>query len=117
MKHSDVFKSIKMWAGFWIMLSSVALALVSYAIGRATEGSFHWFSASGAVMVTGSILFERLQPGTSLGGAISFSSLPSLNEHDAMKSRDKWLMANGGRISIVVLIFGTLIWAYGPLIV
>ena len=77
--------------------------------------SFHWFSASGAVMVSGSILFERMQPGSSLGGGISIGSLPPA-ESDISKS-DRWLMKYGGRISIAVLIFGTLIWAYGSLVV
>ena len=97
------------------MAFSVFLAIISSAVDSLTEGSFSWFSASGAVMVTGSILFERLQPGTSLGGNLNLASLPTLD--DTIPKSDRWLMVNGGHISIIVLITGTLIWAYGSLIV
>ena len=115
MKHSKTFKSAKMWMGFYLMLSSVVLAIISFIIDSLNVGSFAWFSASGAVMVTGSILFERLQPGANLGGRIKLASLPSLD--DEIRKSDQWLMAYGGYISIAVLILGTLIWAYGSLIV
>lgn len=65
-------------------------------------------------MVAGSIIFERLSPGTGLGGGSDFMSLPILGQE--IDPLDSWMMRHGGKISILVLIVGTLIWAYGSLV-
>ena len=101
--------------GFALMLLSVVWAFVSLVIDLYQETDFGWFSASGAVMVSGSILFERLKPGTGLDGGIGFMSLPTLGQE--VGQVDSWLMKHGGKFSISVLILGTLIWAYGQLVV
>ena len=115
MTRKPKFKSVKMWLGLLIMAISVVWALVCFIVDYYIAGSFHWFSASGAVMVAGSILFERMKPGSNLDGGMNIESLLPL-EGEIPKS-SLWLMKNGGWISIAVLIFGTLIWAYGSLIV
>jgi hypothetical protein len=66
-------------------------------------------------MVCGSVLCERLQPGTGLGGGSDIRSLPSLGE--GVRHKDMWLMQYSGHFSIVVLILGTVIWGYGDLII
>jgi hypothetical protein len=103
-----------MRAGLAIMIFTVVIAVVSFIVDLNFMSEFSWFSASGAVMVSGSILFERLKPGTGLDGGSNFMSLPKADQK--IHPLDKWLMKNGGRASIAVLIAGTLIWAYGSLL-
>ena len=101
--------------GFIVMALSIAWAILSFVIDLAQIFDFSWFSASGAVMVSGSILFERLKPGTGLDDGSSFNSLPTLGQE--INYLDSWLMKHGGKLSITILILGTLIWAYGSLVV
>ena len=93
------------------MLLSLIWATISLIVDLTQTTNFSWLSASSAVMVSGSILFERLKPGTGLDGGINIASLPKLGQ--AIHPFDKWLMKNGGKLSISALVFGTLIWAYG----
>lgn len=111
MTDKKAFKNKTMWIGFNLMLLSVVWSILSLSFDLRWPNEFSWFSASGAVMVTGSILFERLQPGTSFAGGSHVMSLPSLDQQ--ISYRDKLLMRHGGKVSIIVLIIGTLIWAYG----
>ena len=114
-KAQSSFRSNTMRIGFIVMALSIAWAILSFVIDLAQIFDFSWFSASGAVMVSGSILFERLKPGTGLDGGSSFNSLPTLGQE--INYLDSWLMKHGGKLSITILILGTLIWAYGSLVV
>ncbi|WP_417278129.1 hypothetical protein [Celeribacter sp.] len=110
-QKAEPFKSDRMIIGFVLMMASFVWAIVSFLIEFNQACDFSWFSASGAVMVTGTILFERLKPGSGLDGGMNLGSLP---RHGQPKRKfDEWLIKNGGRVSIFTLILGTLIWAYG----
>ena len=104
-----------MWVGFAIMVFSVIWASLSFCIDYVFRSEFSWFSESGAVMVSGSILFERMLPGTGLGGGMDIGSLPTLGQKT--KRPDALLMKHSGKLSIFVLLSGTLIWAYEPFII
>ena len=105
--------------GIGFMISSVVLAGWSFWFDcngfQNLDREFSWFSASGAVMVASTIVFERTMSGTSLAGGSNFSSLPSLS--DKLSPAYEFFSKYGGRISMPLLIIGTLIWAYGALLV
>lgn len=113
--EKSTFRSVKMRFGFTCLFLSAVWAVCGFVIDLKIENEFSWFSASGAVMVSGSILFERLKPGTGLDGGLGFMSLPRVDQE--IEKIDSWLMKHGGKFSFSALTMGTLIWAYGSLIV
>ena len=105
--------------GFVFIVFSLSLACLSYCLDRNGfqfgDQEFSWFSASGAVMVASSIVFERTMPGVSPSGGLDIASLPSTS--DELSTTYKFFSRYGGWISLSVLLIGTIVWAYGPLLV
>ena len=71
-------------------------------------------SASGAVMVTSTIVFERTMPGASSSGGINITSLPSTS--DELSTTYRFFSKYGGWFGVPILLVGTIVWAYGSLL-